>query len=594
MELSAYWKIVHKRLGIFVFLLLLAGAGAYYYIEQQPFLYRTTTTLFITPTVVGSVLPQQIVGSVAPLANNYTELMRTLSFAKLVAEDLRLGLTEIQILEAINATYVRDTQIFRITVTFADPLIAQSLANATARMLIEANEERQRTQHESLTKAQQTPEKIAERDRVVALEFALHDEMRYYDELIKEVEAQIKALERGPQSETETRRILTLRQDLVTYRTERVSVIDHLVQTQSTLATLREESVNDVDTAVIIEEAPLPQEPLPRNLLQPILAALAAAIALGAGLAWLLDAMDHTVKSPKELDTRYGMPTQAAIGTIRGIRRLGKSQHSLPALYMPHSPIAEAFRSLRTAIRIADSRTPVRSLLITSALSGEGKTFIAANLALSLAQDGKQVILVDVDLRRSALHKFFSIRPAPGFSELVADPNYSVTQLLQRTVLPNFQILPSGAPAVNPAELLGSHRAKIVMDELATLADIVVYDSPPATVVTDTLLIVPQVDGVLQIVRAGKASLDQIEHCKTSLERAGARLIGPVLNCVKKIDLDYYTSAYGYKSAIRSRPASVRKADSQDGGLFTPKPHPNSLLSPNGSPDGKWRLNRHQ
>ncbi|MEZ4728986.1 MAG: polysaccharide biosynthesis tyrosine autokinase [Caldilineaceae bacterium] len=592
MELFTYWKMIRKRLWILLFLLVIAAAAAGYSVQRQPLLYRTTTTLFITPTVVGSVLPQEIVGSVAPLANNYTELMRTLSFAKLVAQELNRGLTETEILEAISATYVRDTQIFRITVTFTDPQIAQALANATARMLIEANAERQRAQQEALFKAQRTPEKIAERNRVLALEAALHDELSYYDDLILEVEGQIQVLEQGPQSETQTQRILTLREELVSYRTERVNVLSSLAQTQGTLAATSEEPISDVDTAVVIEEAPLPQEALPRNLIQPILAALAAAIALGIALAWLLDALDHTVKSPKELDAHYGIPTQAAIGIAQGSRKLAESHRSLTVLHAPHSPIAEAFRSLRTAVRIADATLPVHSLLVTSAISGEGKTFIAANLALSLAQEGKQVILVDLDLRRPALHKIFEMRQNLGVAELVAAQHYTLPQLLQRTLVPNLQLLTSGALALNPAELLGSARTTTILTELAKLADIVVYDAPPATIVTDALLIAPQVDGVLQVIRAGAARIDQIAHGKTLLERAGARIIGPVLNCVAKQDLDYYASAYAYNSAARPHQEPPPPTVGYDPIYVLRRPQTNGVPPVQETALGKWNLPR--
>jgi capsular exopolysaccharide synthesis family protein len=193
---------------------------------------------------------------------------------------------------------------------------------------------------------------------------------------------------------------------------------------------------------------------------------------------------------------------------------------------------------------MANINKPLHSLLITSARLGEGKTFIASNLAISIAQSGKRVILVDTDLRRPHIHKSFGIRPEPGFTNLVVEEELDLTRALQQTRVPNLRILPSGTLSPNPAELLSSDRASALIQTLAENADIVIYDSSPATTVTDAVIIASQVDGVVQVVNARGTRMELVLRCKELLERSGARIIGPVLNRVATADLGYYSNYY--------------------------------------------------
>jgi succinoglycan biosynthesis transport protein ExoP len=184
-------------------------------------------------------------------------------------------------------------------------------------------------------------------------------------------------------------RILTLRQELINNQSLRVEVLSSLAQTQ---ASLSGGEASNVDTAVVVDAAPLPTSPLPQQTLQHILLALVASLGLGVGLAFLLEYLDYTIKTPEELDAVYGMATLGVIGVIQGWNHGGVQREQIVALTQPRSPIAEALRSLRTNIQFASPDNPVRSLLITSAGPAEGKTLTAANLAVSLAGGGSRVI----------------------------------------------------------------------------------------------------------------------------------------------------------------------------------------------------------
>ncbi len=545
MELLQYWRIIRKRLIMIVLIVILFLLGAVYYIQQQTPMYRTSTTLFISPSTLGSTLPYQIAYSVAPLANTYSEYMRTQSFAKLVANELDVDISQDEILGALSMEYIRDTQIFKITATHSNPEIAQKIANATAKMLIEANAERQQQQQQARNEASISPETIAQKERLTELTQVLQDELAYHDDQIGLMEGEINALQQGPNSADVTQRILDLREQLLQVRTERVNVLSSLSSTQNTLSGLNEEPVKEVDTAVIVDPALLPEKPISRDLVQPLAAAAVAGLALSLGLAWLLEYMDYTVKSPEELDELYGVPTIGAIGSVPSVHGTQRPT-SLITLSDSRSPTAEAFRSLRTSVRMAGAESPISSLLVTSAGPGEGKTFVATNLAISFAQSGKRVILVDLDLRKPQVHAAFSMPREPGFTDLVVDRELNIDDTLRNSPVARLKVLPSGTIPPHPSELLGSTRAANIIQKLTEKADIIIVDTAPAATVTDAVLVAEQMDAMIQIVQARGTRIDLIRRCKSLLERSNARLLGPVLNRVQTDELGYYSNYYDY------------------------------------------------
>lgn len=552
MELLQYWNIVRKRLWLIILFVLLAGVGAGYYVLSQPLQYRTSTTLAISPAALNSAVTYQVENQLIPLANTYTEFMKTRSFAQLVAKQLQTQPlprqpTEEEILASIITQYIQNTQLFRITATFYDPVVAKALADTTAQLLINANLDRMRAEQAALLEAQLDTTRVQERDRLVELNNVLRDELKFYEDEIASVQQQIEALRNGPQSTETDTQIKDLRTELLQYRDERVTLLGSMADAQNALLAETDKDNAKVDTVVVVEEALLPVGPLPRNLLQPFLAALAAALALAVAAAYGLEYIDYTVKSPEELDAIYGIPTQGVIGHVSEADRPRDVGDSLIMLKAPRSPIAESIRALRTSVRMAGIAKPIRSLLITSAGPGEGKTFVTTNLAISIAQAGKRVILVDLDIRKPQVHKRFGLRTEPGFTNLVVDRDeFTLAQVLQPTQVPNLQVLTCGTIPPNPAELLSAEQTTAVMAALLDAADIVIYDTAPAATVTDAILIAPLVDGVLQVVNARGPRIDLVRRTKELLERSGARVIGPVLNRVAIIDLGYYANYYYY------------------------------------------------
>lgn len=205
---------------------------------------------------------------------------------------------------------------------------------------------------------------------------------------------------------------------------------------------------------------------------------------------------------------------------------------TLVTLTDPRSPVSEAYRTLRTNLSFSSLDDPIKTLVLTSPAPDEGKSTTAANLAVTMAQGGRSTILVDSDLRRPVLHTLFDLNQEPGLTDLVLDENEHLA--LQQTQVKGLQLLASGPVPPNPADMLGSRRIDQVISTLVEMADFVLFDAPPAIVVTDAAVLGAKVDGVLLVINAGKTRRDHAQRAKEMLERANVRIVGAALTNAPK------------------------------------------------------------
>lgn len=208
----------------------------------------------------------------------------------------------------------------------------------------------------------------------------------------------------------------------------------------------------------------------------------------------------------------------------------------------PQSPAAEAYRTLRTNLQFSTLDKPVRTVLVTSAGPDEGKSTTLCNLAVTIAQAGTKVLVVDCDLRRPVLHELLDLSNEKGLTTALIDEN-SGRLPLQQTAVPNLSALTSGPLPPNPADLLGSQRMLKVLEGLTAAADLVLLDSPPVTLVADGAILASRTDGVVLVVGAGRTRRDLAARAKAIIEKANGRILGAVLNNVR---LDQ--KLYGYYS----------------------------------------------
>ena len=271
----------------------------------------------------------------------------------------------------------------------------------------------------------------------------------------------------------------------------------------------------------------------------------------GLAVALLLEALDRTVTTTQQASELLKAPLLGMIPRLR-LEALAPSM----AVDQPLSPAGEAYRALRTAVLFTDVARPVKTLLITSPSAGDGKTTIATNLAITLAQGGQRVILVDADLRRGRVVDLLGLPSGAGLTTvLTRQATLDEVLLGWREML---TVLGAGPLPPNPSEVLGSKPMHVLLQELTALADLVIIDGAPVLPVTDSVVLATQVDGVILVAHAGATQRNAAVEARRRLDAVGAHIVGCVLNATTSAAGHGYYAEYGYGyGAERADPISV-------------------------------------
>jgi capsular exopolysaccharide synthesis family protein len=313
----------------------------------------------------------------------------------------------------------------------------------------------------------------------------------------------------------------------------------------------------------ILDPALAPVAPISPNIPRAVGMSFVLALFISLGLVFLLEMLDQTIKTQDDIEKALGL---VFLGLIPTIDPDGRSPDSAPpkavealvrqgsrdlyVLAYPKSSVAECCRAIRTNLLFMSPDKPAKSLLVTSAGPQEGKTTSAVNLAITLAQSGLRVLLVDTDMRRPRLHKAFGIpATADGLSKAMVGET-DVQQMVRDTGVPNLWLLPCGATPPNPAELLHAERFKKIADQLEQSYDRVIFDSPPVGAVTDGAILARLTSGTILVAKGGRTSRDGLKRAKQLLAANGSvNILGCILN---DLDLNkmggygyYYYSRYG-------------------------------------------------
>ncbi len=278
--------------------------------------------------------------------------------------------------------------------------------------------------------------------------------------------------------------------------------------------------------------------------------AVIVGLILGVGLAFLLEYLDDSVRSQEDmLRVASDLPVLALVPAVEGWK--DRRSTMVVSLARPKSPAAEAYRSLRTSIQFMDINRPLRRLVLTSASATEGKTTTLTNLAVTLAEAGKRVIVVCCDLRRPRIHEFFGLSNETGFTSVLlgTSPLHGALQPVEE--VKNLTLLASGPVPPNPSELLSSPRASELLDILATSYDMVLLDTPPVLPVTDAAVLSRHADGVAVVVSAGVTTRKQLGRAFEVLGHVNAPIVGVILNGLT--DQSSYGYSYRYSYAYTER-----------------------------------------
>ncbi|HEX2958518.1 MAG TPA: polysaccharide biosynthesis tyrosine autokinase [Chitinispirillaceae bacterium] len=323
-------------------------------------------------------------------------------------------------------------------------------------------------------------------------------------------------------------------------------------ETESSLQTLRILKSKFEETKIrkdsqesdlkVLEMAQTPVVPIRKVKFTIIIIGLLAGIIIGIALAFVIEFLDQSLKDPLEVEKTLELPLLGIVPHIEADQDLFEQKDLT-------KNILEPFRALRANLKHIATTHRLKTFIICSAVKGEGKTTLSANLAITFAMDGKKVILIDADLRRSQMHTLFNIPKKTGLADYLLG-SASVEDILKPTKYENLFIITSGERPSNPAELLGTWRFDTLIEELRARGDFVIFDSPALLPVSDTITMAPKMDGCLLVVRTLWTPLKAAKQAKNQLKRIGCRIFGGILNGVvhSKGYYPYYYGYYGYYS----------------------------------------------
>jgi receptor protein-tyrosine kinase len=487
--LLAYWHVVWRRKWT-VLLAVAVAMGSIVIIDQvRPREYSATSSVLLrsqsfTGTNPNELTPQDIATLI--------RLVQSDPVTMIVSKRLGRSAPDASVAE------VGTTATANITVTSTDAMLAARAANFYAVAFIAYSRNQYLAQQTQVSKAVQ----------------------RQIDSLQRQVDV-IQA--RLPKSSPSVAGILT--GELGTLSAEQLALRTQLIQIQSDVATAP-------SAAVLIQPASAPTSPSsPRPLTDLFIAALLGLL-IGIGIAMLQTLRDSRIRSLEDLREVAG-----GLGVIGVIPRVSNWAGSLLAgVGGQRSAIGETFRSLRTSIQFLNQDLTTRLVQITSPLVGEGKTTVSANLAVSLAQAGHSVILIDCDLHRPRVHSLFNVANAVGITSVLTGAATLEDACARDSGVPNLTLLPAGPVPANPSELLGSPRSRSLLAQLGRDYDYVIIDSSPLLPVTDAVVLATIATGVLFVCAATKTTKGDFEQALNMLSGVEATVLGVVFNMAAESD----------------------------------------------------------
>jgi capsular exopolysaccharide synthesis family protein len=513
-ELRRQIAIARAWLPLLVAGTLLAAAAAFLFTSTQPQVYQVSANL----------LPEQLLPAANPdyndvsvsrlvgLTTNYAFIAKSNEFLSNVGQELDPKVAGVDLAKRVDVSVNTDTAGLKVTARGGSPEAAAALANAVALAI-------------------QTKSAVVTND----------------DSLVAEM-ATVRA--RLLQATSEYERLLALPLPRKTADELKLANSLALVHELTTVYDSLNASLAKARSGLVVVD---PADPLaalkiaPLTLYYTLLAAVAGLL-IAAGIASLMEYLDDRIKDPDAVQGVTNLGTLGAISQMKGDK--GRSEiYRLATLLYPRSAVAEAYRTLRTNIEFAAVDRPLQTLLITSSTPGEGKTITAANLAVVFAQAGRRVLLVDADLRKPGVHLAFDLPNTHGLTTLLRGDEMSLDAIAHTTDQANLRLLTSGPLPPNPAELLASQRMRTVLQRLTAGGDLVIFDSAPLQAVTDSAILSSFLDGTVFVIDAAKSRRQTVRQGREALTKAGANVLGAVLNRipseVPSSYHDYYGDSYG-------------------------------------------------
>ena len=526
-ELYRYWQILWRHKWVVLLAVIVVFAGTVIFTSRQSPVYSASSKVLISPPAylypysgTGQLLASQGLpySQDLPYYINYLENYKVWMTGADMMDKIREEVKSLypkseQIPFSMSVSTIPDTSIFNITIEAGDPELCKVAANASALVLMQENE----------------------KTFAIGLETA--------SELI---EKQIL----GPLEEL----------DRLRGGSESPGIGSGTTDDEESKSQLWQAS--QLNNVRIMDYARTPTFPIRPKKKQNAALGLLVGIFLGGGLAFFLEYLDTSIRTIEDIEKYLSWPVLGIVPrfeqTIKG--KASDSEIQPVVSKFPKSASAEAYRTLRTNIQLADLDNPPKFLVVTSAIPLEGKSTTALNLAVALAQKEGKVLLVDADLRKPTIHKVLHLDNSSGLADLIVKNSELAASVKQSKDIDNLWVLTSGSIPSNPSELLGSSRMKTLVEQMKKEYEYVILDTPPLISVSDSAILASQADGILTVIRPGKVKGEIGRHTKELLERIGTPVLGCVFNGVEPSHRNYYYYYnYYHYYAILEGEEKVRK-----------------------------------
>jgi capsular exopolysaccharide synthesis family protein len=510
LELRRLLAIARSRLPLLIAGVVLGGVTAFGLSNLQTRTYEAKTTLIVGQSLAGVGNFDQLLVS-QRLSSTYAAVATTRPILDAVIAKLSLGMRPEDLMKRVRAVAQLDSTLVSISAQDDSPERAAAIANALAEELIAVSPTIQGRQEE--------------------FQAAIDAELRSTLAQIQTTQEQAEELSvlpnRSPSQDAEL-----------------TALEDRLASLRSTYATLFSLSASGSSNMLsVIEPAVAPADAIsPRVLLNTLLGVLLGLL-LAVGMAAAATYFRDVIRDPDEVQEVAGLSTLGSIAKQAGdVAR--NELYRLVALLYPRSGNAEAYRTLRANIEFGAVDAPLQTLLVTSSVPGEGKTVVTSNLAIVFAQSGRNVLLVDADLRRPGIDSMFRLPNTHGLTTLLRDEQLDLRDVIQQPEQDHLRVLTTGPLPPNPAELLASKRMLNLIERLKGSADLVIFDSPPLLAVADSAVLSSILDATVLVIDAQKSRRRSVRLGCAALARAGARVLGVALNRVPGQQHASYESYY--------------------------------------------------
>lgn len=522
MNLNQYVKRVLRWWWLILVCTGLAAGASYYVSSRQTPVFQTTATLMVGQVIHKTNPTGQDFLTVERLAESYAQVAVRQPILQAAVDSLDLNMSWWQLRNRVNAAPIERTQLLAITVQDNIPERAAALANEIAYQLI--------------LQSPTSPENQIRQERSQFVQDQLDD----LEARIDTAQTRINELQVDLDRAVSARQIQELENEIANLE---VLVNDWQTNYAELLTFLQ--GGDSPNYLTIIEPAQVPSVPVIPKVRTNVLLTAVAGFMVAVGAALLLEYVDDTVKSTKDLIASSGLTALGSVSRIKGRDYRGK----LIISHSVFSPLSEAYRVVRTNIQFMSVDQPVKSILVTSPDAGEGKSITVANLGVIMAQADFRTVIVDTDLKRPVMHKVFQIPNQEGLTDLLRSPNPQIEDQLKDTGVENLQIITSGPLPPNSSEMLGSQRMAELIQKLEEIADVVLFDSPPVLAVTDAAVLASRVSGVILVIEAGRTRRDATNQAIDRLQQVGAYLLGGVLNRGPRSGGGYYSYPYYARNA---------------------------------------------